>query len=151
MLIFKMQLAIEREHIFTRHVEVWGDIFPNKSTFWSEEDMDTCLELITDQVKLLESGPGMDVVWILHHACSESVGVTLKKGSWVSTNDVTSVVEVVGHHIRLLTMFHHRWEYKKAVFRLIKEKKRKRGKNLKPPTCICSRSQVLNQIWYLEV
>ncbi|VDI22585.1 Hypothetical predicted protein [Mytilus galloprovincialis] len=89
-----MQLAIEREHIFRRHVEVWGDIFPNKSTFWSEKDMDTCLELITDQVKLLESGQGMDIVWVLHHACSESVGVTLKKGSWVSTNDVTSVVEV---------------------------------------------------------
>ena len=55
--------------------------------------MDTCLELITDQVKLSE--PGMDVVWILHHACSKSVGVTLKKGSWVSTNDVTSVVETI--------------------------------------------------------
>ena len=67
--------------------------------------MDTCLELITDQVKLLESELGMDVVRILHHACSKSVGVTLKKGSWVSTNDVTSVVKVVGHHIRILTMY----------------------------------------------
>lgn len=64
-----MSLTIDRNHIFSRQVQVWTDVFPNKSLLLNEEMMNSCIMTDREQVKSLVSRPdkgGGNLVFIHH-------------------------------------------------------------------------------------
>ncbi|CAC5387147.1 unnamed protein product [Mytilus coruscus] len=100
----KLVISI-RNHIFTRHVEVWSEVFPHKSLLWDEDIMESCLKRATEELMTMENRQGVYEFRKLVIKFHELVGITWTDRPWISTNQITCYSETVGPHVPVSTIF----------------------------------------------